>query len=154
VSGPHHSPMRLLRFPEPFDSDEWFFEPKMDGFRALAQLKGHHCTLISRNGHRFKSWPQLAEEIAHSVRVHSAILDGQNCCLNPDGITDFKDLLFRREWPFFVARDALALAEEGIRPLRSAPQDALRRLMPKMEKSGPPSAFATGQAGRSVPLGL
>jgi hypothetical protein len=55
--------MRLLRIPEPFDSDEWFFEPKMDGFRALAQLKGHHCTLISRNGHRFKSWPQLAEEI-------------------------------------------------------------------------------------------
>jgi ATP-dependent DNA ligase len=53
-------------------------------------VKGRHCTLISRNGHTFNSWPQLAEEIAHSVRAHSAILDGEICSLNPDGTSRWK----------------------------------------------------------------
>ena len=57
----------------------------MHDFRALAHVEGHHCTLVSRNSNIFKSWPQLAEEIAHSIRAHSAILDGEICCLEPDG---------------------------------------------------------------------
>jgi ATP-dependent DNA ligase len=35
------SPMRLLRIPEPFDHADWVFEPEMDGFRALAHIRGH-----------------------------------------------------------------------------------------------------------------
>jgi ATP-dependent DNA ligase len=110
--------MRLLRIPEPFDHSDWIFEPKMDGFRALGHVKGHHCTLISRKGHTFKSWPQLAAEVAHSVRAHSAILDGEICCLNPDGTSNFKDLLFRREWPCLHRVDVLTVAGEDIRLLR------------------------------------
>ena len=34
-------PMRLLRIPEPFDSRDFIFEPKLDGFRALTQVRGH-----------------------------------------------------------------------------------------------------------------
>jgi hypothetical protein len=62
------SPMRLLRVPEPFDHPEFIFEPKIDGFRALAYVEWRRCRLVSRNGHEFKSWPQLAEEIAHVGR--------------------------------------------------------------------------------------
>jgi hypothetical protein len=29
------------------------FEPKIDGFRALAYVREHHCQLVSRNGHIF-----------------------------------------------------------------------------------------------------
>jgi hypothetical protein len=65
---PNIAPMRLLHIHEPFDHPEFLFEPKMDGFRALADVNGHHRQLISRKGHVFKSWPQPAEEIAHSVR--------------------------------------------------------------------------------------
>ena len=54
--------------PEPFEHPAFIFEPKLDGFRALAHVRGHRCELVSRNGHVFKSWPQLAEEIAHAVR--------------------------------------------------------------------------------------
>jgi hypothetical protein len=76
-------PMRLLRIPEPFDHPDFIFEPKLDGLLALAHVRGHRCELASRNGHVFKSWPQLAEELAHSV--HYATLDGEICCLEPDG---------------------------------------------------------------------
>ena len=72
--------MRLLRIPAPPVHPEFVFEPKLDGFRALAHISGHHCSLVSRNGHVFTSWPQLAEETAHAVRAHSAVLDGEICC--------------------------------------------------------------------------
>ena len=62
-------PMPLLRLPEPFDHPDWLSEVKHDGFRALAHVDGHHCTLVSRNGHTFKHWPQLCEELAHAVKA-------------------------------------------------------------------------------------
>ena len=100
---PQVTPMRLLRIPESFDDPDFVFEPELDGFRALAHVRGHHCELVSRNGHTFKQWPQLAEELAHAVRAQSCVLDGEICCLEPDGRTHFNKLLFRREWPSTTA---------------------------------------------------
>jgi ATP-dependent DNA ligase len=48
------TPMRLLRIPEPFDHRDVVFEPKLDGYRALALIRGHRCEPVSRNGHTFK----------------------------------------------------------------------------------------------------
>jgi len=125
--------MRLLSIPEPFDHPDFIFEPKIDGFRTLAHVRGHRCELISRNGTTFKSWPQLAEEIAHAVRADDAILDGEICCLEPDGRSNFNKLLFRREWPYFYA---FALPVNG-RDVRALPllerKRELLRIMPKIE---------------------
>jgi ATP-dependent DNA ligase len=71
--------------PEAFDHRACVFEPKLDGFRALAVVRGHRCELVSRHGHVFRSWPQLAEEVAHAVRAHSAVLDGEIICVGADG---------------------------------------------------------------------
>ena len=110
--------MPLVRIADPFDHPDWLFELKLDGFRALAQIEGHHCTLISRRGHTFKHWPMLAVELAHAVRCESAILDGEVCCLDDDGRSNFhKLLLFRREWPFFCAFDLLQLNGCDLRQL-------------------------------------
>ena len=43
--------MRLLRIPEPFDHPDCIFEAKFDSFRVIAYIEGHHCRLVSRNGH-------------------------------------------------------------------------------------------------------
>lgn len=105
----------------------------MDGFRALAYVEGHHCTLVSRNGNVFKSWPQLAEEIAHAVRAHDAILDGEIVCLDPDGRSNFKNLVLRREWPFFMAFDVLACEGEDLTLLPLIERKRrLRRIMPRV----------------------
>ena len=48
---PSVTPMRLLRLPEPFDHPAFVFEPKLDGFRALAHVRGHHCELVSERPH-------------------------------------------------------------------------------------------------------
>jgi bifunctional non-homologous end joining protein LigD len=123
--------MRLLRIPEPFDHPDFIFEPKIDGFRALAFVEGHHCRLVSRAGYVFTGWPQLAEETAHAIRAHSAVIDGEICCLAPDGRTRFHDLLFRREWRYFYAFDVLAIDGEDLtsRPLTERKR-RLRAIMP------------------------
>jgi bifunctional non-homologous end joining protein LigD len=130
----HLAPMRLLRIPEAFDHPDFIFEPKIDGFRALAYVEGNRCTLVSRNDNVFKSWPQLAEEIAHAVRADSAVLDGEICCLDPDGCSNFKNLLFRRERPYFYAFDLLALDGHDLRTLPLLQRKRrLLQILPKVE---------------------
>jgi ATP-dependent DNA ligase len=68
------------------------------------------------------------------VRCSSAVLDGEICCLQPDGRTDFYNLLFRREQPYFYAFDLLMLNGEGLRGLTLTERKRrLRAIMPKVE---------------------
>jgi bifunctional non-homologous end joining protein LigD len=123
--------MPLLRAPAPFDHPDWLFELKHDGFRALAIIEGHRCRLVSRNGHTYGQWPQLTEELAHAVRAHHAVLDGEVVCLKRDGRSDFEALLFRREWPYFYAFDLLSVEDRDLRRLTlTARKRELRRVMP------------------------
>lgn len=139
------TPMRLLRIPEPFDHPEFLFGPKIDGFRALAHVTGHRCELVSRNGYVFRSWPQLAEEIAHAIRAHSAILDGEICCLEPDGRSHFTNLLFRREWPCFWTFDVLAIDGQDLQHLPLlARKRRVRGIMPRV---GVPPAIRGSHRG-------
>jgi len=69
---PTITPMRLLRTAVPFDHPDFLHEVKFDGFRALAQVEGGRCTLISRSGNTFNRWPELAKDIAQSVFVLSS----------------------------------------------------------------------------------
>ena len=43
----------MRRRSQPFDSDQFIYELKIDGFRALAHIEGGQGQLISRNGNTF-----------------------------------------------------------------------------------------------------
>src|SRR4051812_39848691 len=88
-----YRPMPLVRVPEAFDHRDWIFELKHDGFRALAEITGHQCQLVSRRGHIFPRWTLLCEELAHAIRCQSAVLDGELVCLGADGGSRFYDLM-------------------------------------------------------------
>lgn len=126
--------MPLVRIPEPFEHLDWLFEPKLDGFRAFAFIENHPCRLVSRHGHTFTKWDLLSEEIAHSVRAMNAVLDGEIACVEHDGRSNFYKLLFRRDWPYFMAFDLLSVDGEDLRdrPLIERKR-RLRALMPKVE---------------------
>jgi bifunctional non-homologous end joining protein LigD len=121
---------------EPFDHPDWLYEIKWDGFRALTCIGGHQCRLVSRRGHVYKSWPYLATELAHAVRCESAILDGEIVCLQPDGRSHFYNLMFRREWPYFMAFDLLWLDGKDLRtrPLIERKR-LLKRIMPRVQSN-------------------
>ena len=131
---PAWRPMPLLRIPAPFDHPEWVFELKHDGFRALALVEGPSCQLVSRNGHVFKQWPQLCDELRNVVRADRAVLDGEITCVQHDGQSDFRALLFRRARPVFYAFDVITIDGVDQRGLPLVERKALlRRLGPNSE---------------------
>src|SRR2546425_3920640 len=110
-------PMRLSRRAEPFDSDEFIYELKIDGFRALAQVQDGRGELISRNGNVFRGFAELATWIAEHLRVENAVLDGEIACLDESGRPNFRDLLFRKRQCVFIAFDLLYLNGKDLRLL-------------------------------------
>src|SRR5262249_16877643 len=52
--------IRLSRRAKPFDSDQFIFESKIDGFRSLAYIENGQCELVSRNGNTFRNFKDLA----------------------------------------------------------------------------------------------
>lgn len=128
---PVFQPLPLVRRPEPFSHDDWLFEVKYDGFRALAYCDPSGVRLISRNGNRFSSFTELGAGIEFSLKARHAILDGEIACLDQDGCSQFNQLLFRRGTPRFCAFDLLHLNGEDLRhrPLIER-KKALRRVVP------------------------
>jgi bifunctional non-homologous end joining protein LigD len=99
--------MPLARFDSPFEHPDWIFEPKLDGFRALAYVEGGACRLVSRNRNAFKTFEPLAQAIGHDLCGLSVILDGEIVHPGPDGRPMFYELM-RWRGPFcFYAFDLL-----------------------------------------------
>jgi bifunctional non-homologous end joining protein LigD len=62
------------------------------------------------------------------------VLDGEIVCLDDDGCSRFYDLLFRREWPYFLAFDVLSIDGEDLRALPLVQRKRrLTRIMPRVE---------------------
>jgi len=62
------------------------------------------------------------------------VLDGEICCLDADGRTNFKHLLFRREWPHLYAFDALSIDGEDLTGLPLIERKRrLLRIMPTID---------------------
>jgi bifunctional non-homologous end joining protein LigD len=97
--------MQLSRRSEPFDSDEFLYELKIDGFRALFHLQDGKGELVSRKG-------------------------GEIACIDDEGRPIFTDLLFRKSTCIFVAFDLLYLNRNDLRsvPLIERKRE-LRRLL-------------------------
>ncbi len=70
-------PMSASLADKPFSHDDWLFEPKLDGIRALAFVRGGAATLVSRRGNEMtKQYPLLVGELAR-FPDREVVLDGE-----------------------------------------------------------------------------
>jgi len=82
-------PMLATLVDEPFSSDEWLFEIKWDGYRAVAFVEKGKVRLVSRNQNEFTpEFPEL-QEIASRVNAKQAVLDGEIVALDEQGRPSF-----------------------------------------------------------------
>ena len=89
----------------PPSSEEWLFEIKWDGVRAVCFIENGSLKMISRRGNSIdKQYPELSV-LPHHVRAASAILDGEIAALDARGLPSF-ELLQRR----ITVADAAAIA--------------------------------------------
>ncbi len=74
-----------------FDSVNWIYEIKWDGYRAVAELSSKEIKLYSRNGNDFaQNYPIVATAL-RDIK-HDAILDGEIVVLNENGFPDFQKI--------------------------------------------------------------
>src|SRR5438876_12022871 len=129
---PMCTPIRLSRRTRPFDSRDYIYEIKFDGFRALAFVEDGLCRLVSRRNHVFRNFQELSHSIAEALKTESAVLDGEIVCLDDAGRSVFNDLMFRRGECFFYAFDLLFVDGEDLRGLPLIARKArLRKLIPR-----------------------
>lgn len=83
-------PMLATLANEPFDGDDWIFEIKWDGYRAIAET-GRELRFYSRNGLSFvQAYPAISDELKSIKR--SMVLDGEVVAQDENGRPDFQRL--------------------------------------------------------------
>ena len=76
---------------KPFDNDDWAFEIKWDGYRAIADLSSHNQQFYSRNGIDFsEKFRIIAQSL--SLQKHKMILDGEIVAYDHTGKPSFQML--------------------------------------------------------------
>lgn len=82
-------PMLATLVDEPFDSEDWLYEVKWDGYRAISFLDKGSVRLVSRNQNDLtNAYPEL-HGINNSLRASNAILDGEIVALDEQGRASF-----------------------------------------------------------------
>ncbi|MCS7006611.1 MAG: hypothetical protein NZL88_03545, partial [Gaiellaceae bacterium] len=113
----------------------WVYEPKWDGFRALARVESGRTVLTSRAGKDLGArFPRVARALSRALRARDAVLDGEICALDEQRRSRF-GLLQRGEGALvFVAFDVLEVDGE---PLLDLPlRDRRARLEVMVVPSG------------------
>ena len=83
------SPMHAEPGAKPFNSPDWMWEPKLDGYRALAFIDDGKVRLRSRRGLELgKDFPRLVAELGKQA-VNSMVLDGEIVAFDASGKPSF-----------------------------------------------------------------
>src|SRR5436190_9966475 len=82
------SPMHAELGEAPFDDTDWLWEPKLDGYRALAFVDEHGVTLKSRRGLDLGKFAKLEADLARQA-VNAMVLDGELVAFDADGKPSF-----------------------------------------------------------------
>lgn len=71
------------------ESDDWLFEIKFDGYRALAAVSGDEVRIDTRNRLDWTArYPRIADAL-RALDLDGALLDGEIVVVDKDGRTDF-----------------------------------------------------------------
>lgn len=123
-------PMLATLIPKPFDSKEWLFEIKWDGYRALA-YKNAEVTLLSRN-HKVlnKRFPHIAQAI--KKMPGSFLFDGEIVALDKTGRSHFQLLQNAHPHCTYIIFDILFLNGSDLRSLPLLERKRiLKKVLPK-----------------------
>ena len=84
------APMKAALAEAPPHGDEWLFEVKWDGVRAICFIEQEAVRMVSRTGHSCeKQYPELSV-IPHYIAAGQAILDGEIAALDEKGAARFE----------------------------------------------------------------
>lgn len=121
----------------PFDSPEWIFEIKWDGYRAIAEIDKKGNKLYSRNGLSFdKAYPKVFEALKQ-IRTN-AIIDGEIVVFDESGRPNFQKLQNYKNTDKYTIQyyvfDCLEVEGKSVTSLKlTERKELLRRLLGESE---------------------
>jgi bifunctional non-homologous end joining protein LigD len=97
------------------EGEGWVYEPKWDGYRAIAAVSGGEVTLTSRNGNDLtERFRDVARAARLAIRSADAVLDGEICALDERGRSRFSLLQQGGGTLVLVVFDLLELDSESL----------------------------------------
>ena len=104
-------PMQARLIDHAFSHTGWLFEPKLDGYRALAHVRGGSVVLKSRTGRDITAqFPEVVGDLETQL-YDDLVLDGEIVALGEGGLPDFEVL----------QRHANPVVRRNLEPLETAP---------------------------------
>jgi bifunctional non-homologous end joining protein LigD len=83
------TPMLATPIEKPFDSPEWLFEIKWDGYRAISFIERGEVRLVSRNQNDLTAQFSELRDLPAGVTASAAVLDGEVVALDEQGRASF-----------------------------------------------------------------
>ena len=111
--------------------DGWLFEPKWDGYRTLAYIRGGEVELQSRTGKSdfTTRFDPIARALPRAVRTPDCVLDGEVCALDDTGRASFSAMQQGSGMLVYYVFDVL---EQDGEPLVDLPLTERRRRLKKL----------------------
>ena len=137
----------------PFDDDDWLFEIKWDGYRAICTIdeKGR-LELVSRNGldmlARFPSFSELKDAFA-SVPI---VVDGEIVSLDAQGRSAFQRLQESQKKDAVLTYAAFDLIYADGRDLRKVPLEERKGLLERLIANGELVLYSKHVVGKGKAL--
>ena len=123
---PRVQPIAPMWHKQPFDDPDWLFGMKYDDHRGLCYFEPRRNRLISRNNNILRRFEALAGQVAVTLAVDDAIIDGEIIAADETGRPVFMDLVRGTPAPAYVAFDVVWLDRAD---LQSLPLHEHRRLL-------------------------
>jgi bifunctional non-homologous end joining protein LigD len=143
-------PLPLVANSKPFSDQDWLFEIKYDGIRALAYVSWDECHLVSETGSRLNGFESVCSAIVAGLKARDTVLDGEIVSMDENGVINFADLAERKGRLSYFAFDLPILNGKDQRDL---PLIERKRRLKEVIPSGSISLhYADYIAGNGVAL--
>jgi bifunctional non-homologous end joining protein LigD len=77
---------------KPFDSDEWLYEIKWDGYRSVAFIHDGKVRLLSRNHNDMTAQFSELGDLPTYIRARDAVIDGEVVAIDEEGRPSFSSM--------------------------------------------------------------
>ncbi len=107
--------------------EDWIYEAKFDGYRAIALKEGTTVRILSRKGNDLsKDYPAVVQALSE-LRVNSAVIDGEIVAFDQEGRPSFQQLQHRTATTASIRYFAFDLLHLNGEDLQSLPVERRRR---------------------------
>ncbi len=117
--------------------DDWLYEAKFDGYRAMVIKDGATVTIFSRKGNNLTSdYPQVQSAVS-ALAANEAVIDGEIVAFDQEGRPSFQQLQHRTARGTAIRFFAFDLLHLNGHDLRDVPlEERRKRLERLLRKSG------------------